>query len=224
MTGRPPARQTPPRPAVDSQRAHPPGPATTAHDPGPGTTAHVHPAHGQPAHVHDAACAAAHGEVALPTDTRRLVLVFVSPVAREMAVLADRLGWPVTVVDPDAARLSADPVPGARTAGSVADARLGGGCDVVVCDHERAELGDVLADALAGPSRWVGVMGSLRHTAPHVAALRQRGLPEDQIARVHRPIGLDIGSRTPPEIAISTVAGLLADRNGRSGGAFGTAA
>ena len=66
--------------------------------------------HGEPGHVHDEACAAAHGDVALPPDPRRLVLVFVSPVAAEMAVLADRLAWPVTVVDPDRARLDADPV------------------------------------------------------------------------------------------------------------------
>ena len=175
--------------------------------------------HGEPGHVHDEACAAAHGDISLPPDQRRLVLVFAAPVAAEMALLAGRLGWPVTVVEPDPA-LRADA--GAATAGSVAEAALDEGCDVVVCDHERAELGDVLAEALAGPTRWVGVMGSLRHTAPHVAALRERGLADDQIARVHRPIGLDIGSRTPPEIAIATVAGLLADRNGRSGGAFGT--
>jgi xanthine dehydrogenase accessory factor len=43
-------------------------------------------------------------------------------------------------------------------------------------------------------------------------------VPAEEIARVHRPIGLNIGSRTPPEIAISTLAGLLADRNGRPGG------
>jgi xanthine/CO dehydrogenase XdhC/CoxF family maturation factor len=63
-------------------------------------------------------------------------------------------------------------------------------------------------------------MGSPRHTAPHVAALQERGLPEDAIARVHRPIGLDIGSRSPAEIAVSTVAGLLADRSGRDGGTY----
>jgi xanthine/CO dehydrogenase XdhC/CoxF family maturation factor len=165
--------------------------------------------HGQPGHVHDPACAAAHGEITLPKDPRRLVLVFVSPVAQEMAVLADRLGWPVTVLDPDPRRLDADPIPYARTVGTVADARLDGGCDVV------------LAAALAGPTRWIGVMGSPRHTAPHVAALQDRGVAQEQIERVHRPIGLDIGSKTPPEIAISTIAGLLADRNGRAGGVFG---
>jgi len=41
---------------------------------------------------------------------------------------------------------------------------------------------------------------------------------------VHRPIGLDIGSRSPAEIAVATVAGLLADRNERSGGFFPVAA
>ena len=169
-------------------------------------------AHGEPGHVHDEACAAAHGELELPPDERRLVLVFASPVASETALLAGRLGWPVTLIDPA----------GGGDAASIGEARLDAGCDVVVCDHERPELGDVLADALAGPSRWIGVMGSLRHTAPHVAALRERGVPDEQVARVHRPIGLDIGSKTPPEIAISTVAGLLADRNGRPGGAFGT--
>ena len=43
-------------------------------------------------------------------------------------------------------------------------------------------------------------------------------LVEPDAARVHRPIGLDIGSRAPAEIAVSTLAGLLADRNGRTGG------
>lgn len=176
--------------------------------------------HDEPGHVHDEACAAAHGDLTLPRDRRRLVLVFISPVAEEMAVLADRLGWPVTVVDPDRARLDAEPVPYARTFLTIAEAGLDDGCDVVVCDHDRPELGDVLADALSGPSRWVGIMGSLRHTAPHVAALQERGFADDQIARVHRPIGLDIGSKMPAEIALSTVAGLIADRNGKTGGPF----
>lgn len=193
---------------------------TAAHEhPTHDQSGHEHAAHGEPGHRHDEACAAAHGEVSLPVDSRRLVLVFASPVATEMAALADRLGWPVTVVDPDPGRHGAGPVPYDR-AGSVSELALDAGCDVVVCDHDRPELGDVLAEALAGPSRWVGVMGSRKHTAPHVAALRERGLPEEQIARVHRPIGLDIGSKTPPEIAIATIAGLLADRNDRPGGPF----
>ncbi len=90
--------------------------------------------------------------------------------------------------------------------------------DVVVTDHHRPELGPVLRDALASPARWVGVLGNPRHPAPHIPALAALGVPGDEIARVHRPIGLNIGSRTPAEIALATMAGLIADRNGRPGG------
>ena len=51
-----------------------------------------------------------------------------------------------------------------------------------------------------------------------MAALTELGVPAGDIARVHRPVGLNIGSRTPPEIALATLAGLVADRNGRPGG------
>ena len=90
--------------------------------------------------------------------------------------------------------------------------------DVVVTDHHRAELGAVLRDALASPARWVGILGNPRHPAPHIPALAALGVPDEEIARVHRPIGLNIGSRTPAEIALATMAGLIADRNGRPGG------
>jgi xanthine/CO dehydrogenase XdhC/CoxF family maturation factor len=87
-----------------------------------------------------------------------------------------------------------------------------------VTDHHRAELGQLLAEALKLPVRWVGVMGNPRHPGPHVAALRELGVDDTEIARIHRPIGLNIGSRTPPEIAIATLAGLIADRNAKPGG------
>ena len=148
----------------------------------------------------------------------RLVLVFAGPLAQELGALADRLGWPITLVDPDRGRLDADPVPYARCVLEVAEALLDETCDVVVCDHDRAELGQVLRDVLDSRARWTGVVGSPRVVGPHVAALQALGVPADDIARVHRPIGLDIGSRTPPEIAVSTAAGLIADHHGRSGG------
>ena len=162
----------------------------------------------------DIACAMAHGDVPAPTDGRRLVAVFASPVALQLVHLAAHVGFDCLVLDP---RRDLDGAPTVRTA---ADAAIDDSTDVVVTDHDRPELGDVLADVLTTPARWVGVMGSPRHTAPHVAALRERGVDEEQIRRVHRPIGLDIGSRSPAEIAVSTVAGLLADRAGRSGGCY----
>jgi xanthine/CO dehydrogenase XdhC/CoxF family maturation factor len=162
----------------------------------------------------DVACAMAHGEVPAPAPDRRLVAVFASPVARELVHLAAHVGFDCVVLDPE------HDLHGARTVRTAADAAIDPHTDVVVTDHDRAELGDVLLQVLGTPARWVGVMGSLRHTAPHVAALQERGVTREQIARVHRPIGLDIGSQSPAEIAVSTVAGLLADRNGRSGGTY----
>jgi len=105
-----------------------------------------------------------------------------------------------------------------RTLVAADPAVLHGDADVVVTDHHRAELGPVLRDVLAGTPRWIGVMGNARHAGPHVPALAELGVPDAEIARVHRPIGLNIGSRTPPEIALSALAGLLADRNDRPGG------
>jgi xanthine dehydrogenase accessory factor len=90
--------------------------------------------------------------------------------------------------------------------------------DLVLTDHHRPELGVILRDALVTKARWIGLMGNPHHVGPHVEMLTALGVPPDEIARVHRPIGLNIGSRTPPEIAISTLAGLLADRNARPGG------
>ena len=91
----------------------------------------------------------------------------------------------------------------ARRSPSWARSSEPGHADVVVTDHHRDELGELLRDALAGPARWVGVMGNPRHEGPHVAALTALGVPPEEIARVHRPIGLDIGSKAPAEIALS---------------------
>ncbi|RKT87550.1 XdhC Rossmann domain-containing protein [Saccharopolyspora antimicrobica] len=158
----------------------------------------------------DAACAVAHGEVPVDGGSRALVAVFASPVAEHLLRYGRDLGFRTLLVDPG---------PGRAADGALAEVpELGPDTDVVVTDHHRAELGAVLRDVLKRDVRWVGVMGNPRHAGPHVAALRELGVPESEIARVHRPIGLNIGSRTPPEIAIATLAGLLADRNGKPGG------
>lgn len=147
---------------------------------------------------------------------RALVAVFVSPVAGFLLRYAADAGYRGLLVEPDPARAA-----GARMAGfTVADAMPDdiNGADVVVTDHHREELGYLLRDALGAKARWVGIMGNPHHVGPHVAALEALGVTPGDIARVHRPIGLNIGSRTPPEIAISALAGLLADRNARPGG------
>jgi xanthine dehydrogenase accessory factor len=161
--------------------------------------------------VTDPSCGVAHGAPADQATGRVLVAVFVSPVAEVLTRWAPELGFRTVLLDPD-------PTRGAGVAGLADLTEDLSDADVVVTDHHRPELGEVLRDALARRVRWVGVMGNPRHEGPHVAALAALGVGPDDVARVHRPIGLDIGSRTPAEIALSTLAGLLADRNGRSGG------
>lgn len=153
------------------------------------------------------------------TAERLLVAVFASPVADVLLRWGAELGFRTVLVEPDPDRVPAGtPDVAVRNFADLDDELSGGHADVVVTDHHRDELGELLRDALARPTRWIGVMGNPRHEGPHVAALAALGVPPEEVARVHRPIGLDIGSRAPAEIAVSTLAGLLADRNGRSGG------
>jgi xanthine dehydrogenase accessory factor len=149
---------------------------------------------------------------------RVLVAVFASPVSEVLLRWGAELGFRTVLVEPGEPAVD---VPADRTVRGFADLDddlAAGTADVVVTDHHRDELGEVLRDALARPARWIGVMGNPRHEGPHTAALTALGVRPEEIARVHRPIGLDIGSRQPAEIAVSTLAGLLADRNGRAGG------
>jgi xanthine dehydrogenase accessory factor len=150
---------------------------------------------------------------------RRLVAVFASPVAEMLSRFGIELGFHVMVVEPDPTRLEGTPRPhGDGVVSDLGAAEADEHTDILLTDHHRPEIGALLEEALAGRSRWIGIVGNPRHEGPHVAALRDRGVPGEVIARVHRPVGLNIGSRTPAEIAVAVLAGLIADRNGRPGG------
>lgn len=152
-----------------------------------------------------------------------MVAIFASPVAATLLRYAKDVGFAPFLVEPGEVDIGGDfdliPAYDGMDDLLTQLPNILTGADVVVTDHHRPELGEVLRVALASDARWIGVMGNPRHQpGPHVEALRALDVPEDQIARVHRPIGLNIGSRTPPEIAIATLAGLLADHNNRPGG------
>jgi xanthine/CO dehydrogenase XdhC/CoxF family maturation factor len=146
-----------------------------------------------------------------------MVAVFATPVAEYLLRYAADAGYRPVLVEPDAdlaKEANANGFDVYSAIGSMPDDKT----DVVVTDHHREELGILLRDALATQARWVGIMGSPRAEPPHIQALALLGVSPDDVARVHRPIGLNIGSKTPPEIAIATLAGLIADRNERPGG------
>jgi xanthine dehydrogenase accessory factor len=163
----------------------------------------------------DPACDVAHGRAEAPATGRVLLAVFATPVAEFLLRYGRDAGYRTVLVEPDPER--ANSIGGTDLTVAAVDGH-GQAADVVVTDHHRPELGVMLRDALAGSARWVGIMGNPRHEAPHIAALAELGVSAEEIGKVHRPIGVNIGSKTPPEIAIATLAGLIADRNGKPGG------
>jgi len=173
--------------------------------------------HGHEDHVHDASCAVAHGTARGPAESKVLAAVFATPVASYLLRYGADAGYRAVLVEPDPERAKAATADGFELIESLT-AIDPDNTDVVVTDHHRPELGVLLRDALAAQVRWVGIMGNPRHEGPHVAALTELGVPATDISKVHRPIGVNIGSRAPAEIAIATMAGLIADRNGKPGG------
>jgi xanthine dehydrogenase accessory factor len=72
--------------------------------------------------------------------------------------------------------------------------------------------------ALRTNAGYIGAMGSRRTHEDRLARLREVGMTEDEITRLHSPIGLDLGARTPEETAISIAAEIVQARWGGSGG------
>jgi xanthine dehydrogenase accessory factor len=74
-----------------------------------------------------------------------------------------------------------------------------------------------LREAVKRDARYVGLLGSKRKTVLIAKMLRDEGVPEERIRAVHAPIGLDLGGRTPSEIALSVLSEMSMERHGGSG-------
>jgi xanthine dehydrogenase accessory factor len=151
----------------------------------------------------------------------RLVLIGSGQLSRFVAEMAQALDYTVVVCDPRDDIAAAWQVPG-----TVLDSRSP---DVAVREHAGDARTAVLAlthdprlddlalmEALVAPAFYVGALGSHANSAKRRARLRGLDLPEAAVARLHAPIGLPIGSRTPAEIAVAILAELTAVRHGRA--------
>ncbi len=98
---------------------------------------------------------------------------------------------------------------------SLHDRRAGASDSVVVVTRGHLYDRDVLAGALRTKAGYIGMIASRRKRDIIFRSLRDEGFAEEDIARVHSPIGLDIGARTPAEIAVSIAAELIAVRSKR---------
>ena len=85
---------------------------------------------------------------------------------------------------------------------------------IVVLTHDEKIDNPALVIALQSPARYIGALGSKKTLARRLAALKEEGITDEQLARLHAPIGLDIGARRPEEIAVSIIGEIVAVSNG----------
>lgn len=86
---------------------------------------------------------------------------------------------------------------------------------IVTRGHKHDEM--CLRETVDKPARYIGMIGSRRRTATIRAMLLRDGVAKEQLAKVHAPIGLDIGAQTPEEIAFAILAEIILIRRGGTG-------
>lgn len=129
--------------------------------------------------------------------------------------------WPTLVTPerfPDAVRLVAE-LPQDYLAGLDPEALDTRSAICILTHDERVDVPSLEA-ALALPVGFVGAMGARATVVRRAALLRERGVPARDLARLHSPLGLDLGGSTPEETAVSVLAEIVAARHGGSGAAL----
>jgi xanthine dehydrogenase accessory factor len=150
----------------------------------------------------------------------RLIVVGAVHIAQALVPMAAGLGFAVTVVDPRRAFATEERMggrvaistdwPDEAMAALAPDARTA----VVTLTHDPKLDDPALEVALRSPAFYIGSLGSRRTHAKRIARLAEAGLTEAELARIHAPVGLDIGAVTAPEIAVSILAQIVAARRG----------
>ncbi len=150
----------------------------------------------------------------------RLLIVGAGQISRYVAQMALALDYEITVCDPREEYGPGWDLPGTRLVAAMPDDTLlamepDARCAVVALTHDPKLDDMVLLEALKSPAFYVGAVGSRANNARRRERLKQYfDLSEEEVARLHGPVGLAIGSRTPPEIAVAIVAEMTAVKNG----------
>ena len=153
----------------------------------------------------------------------RMVLYGALEFSTALAVVARAAGYRVTVCDARAVLATPRRHPGADEVvvdwpvRHLANQQLGRRDVVCVMAHDDRFDADLVLAALRCGAGYVGAMGSRRTQDRRIAELVERGVTDDELARLHAPIGLDIGASTPGETAVSVLAEVLASRTGATG-------
>ncbi|ADG14194.1 protein of unknown function DUF182 [Paraburkholderia atlantica] len=151
----------------------------------------------------------------------RMLVIGAGQLSRYLCHIAVGLDYQVTVCDPREEYTEEWDVPGTKIVrtmpdDTVTDMKLDERCAVIALTHD-PKLDDLaLMEALKTPAFYVGALGSRRNNHARRERLKEFDLNEAELARLHGPVGIYIGSRTPPEIAVSILAEVTAAKNGVS--------
>jgi xanthine dehydrogenase accessory factor len=141
----------------------------------------------------------------------RMIVVGAVHIAQPLVQMARLTGYDPVLIDPRVAFGSSARFPGETILEDWPDEAMAALAPdtrsaVVTLTHDPKLDDPALVAALASPAFYIGCLGSTRTHAKRLERLRAAGITEDQIARLHAPVGLDIGAKTPAEIAVSVLA------------------
>jgi xanthine dehydrogenase accessory factor len=150
----------------------------------------------------------------------RLLLIGAGQMTQYLAQMATALDYQVIVCDPREEYATGFAVPGATLLrgmpdDTVLEMKADGHTAIIALTHDPKMDDLALMEAVNSPAFYIGAIGSRANQAKRRARLKEHfGVTEAQLARIHGPVGLKNGARTPPEIAISILAELTAVRYG----------
>ncbi len=151
-----------------------------------------------------------------------LILIGGVHVAMALQQFARMLGFKVTLIDPrdafasDARFPDVDGITHAYPDKALAEIAIDGDTYIAVLTHDPKIDDPALIAALGAQPAYIGVLSSRRTHEKRVERLRQAGIAASELARLHTPIGLNIGASTPEEIALAIVAEIVAVKNKKS--------
>jgi xanthine dehydrogenase accessory factor len=147
----------------------------------------------------------------------RLIVVGAVHIAQSLAPMATMLDFDVTVVDPRGAWATGSRFPGVKVVQEWADEAfekmgLDVSTAVVTLTHDPKLDDPALEAALKSDAFYVGALGSKRTHAKRKERLAEAGITDEQFSRIHGPVGLNIGAKSPAEIAVSILGQIIETR------------
>jgi len=144
----------------------------------------------------------------------RMIIVGAVHIAQPLAQMAALSGYDVTVVDPRRSFATEGRFPSLRLSHewpdeAIESLRPDSRTAIVTLTHDPKLDDPALRVALRSPAAYVGALGSTRTHAKRLERLRAEGLNEAELARIHGPVGLGIGAKSPPEVAIAIMAQVI---------------